>query len=85
MKKNKIVITGGAGFVGTNLINLLLKKTKYKIISIDNYSSGSKKNHIKNLGFSKDVALRVYTSRLLGKNKKLVLHGWRKYFSKNAN
>ena len=43
MKKNKIVITGGAGFVGTNLINLLLKKTKYKIISIDNYSSGSKK------------------------------------------
>ena len=48
MKKNKIVITGGAGFVGTNLINLLLKKTKYKIISIDNYSSGKKKNHIKN-------------------------------------
>ena len=48
MKKNKIVITGGAGFVGTNLINLLLKKTKYKIISIDNYSSGLKRNHIKN-------------------------------------
>ena len=48
MKKNKIVITGGAGFVGTNLINLLLKKTKYKIISIDNYTSGTKKNHIKN-------------------------------------
>ena len=48
MKKNIIVITGGAGFVGTNLINLLFKKTKYKIISIDNYSSGSKKNHIKN-------------------------------------
>ena len=43
MKKDKIVITGGAGFVGTNLINLLLKKTKYKIISIDNYSSGLKK------------------------------------------
>ena len=47
MKKNIIVITGGAGFVGTNLINLLLKKTKYKIISIDNYSSGLRKNHIK--------------------------------------
>ena len=46
MKKNKIVITGGAGFVGTNLINLFLKKTKYKIISVDNYSSGSRKNHI---------------------------------------
>ena len=47
MKKNVIVITGGAGFVGSNLINLLIKKTKYKLISIDNYSSGSKKNHIK--------------------------------------
>ena len=42
-----IVITGGAGFVGSNLIKLLLKKTNKKIISIDNYSSGSKKNHIK--------------------------------------
>ena len=47
-KVKKILVTGGAGFVGTNLINLLLKKTKYKIISLDNYSSGLKKNHIKN-------------------------------------
>ena len=46
MKKKKIVITGGAGFVGSNLIELLIKKTKYKIISLDNYSSGNKKNHI---------------------------------------
>tara|TARA_B110001452_G_scaffold261381_1_gene260119 strand:+ start:404 stop:1282 length:879 start_codon:yes stop_codon:yes gene_type:complete len=46
--KNIIVVTGGAGFVGSNLIELLLKKTKLKIISIDNYSSGLKKNHIKN-------------------------------------
>jgi len=46
--KNIIVVTGGAGFVGSNLIKLLLRRTKFKIISIDNYSSGSKKNHIKN-------------------------------------
>ena len=45
-KKNMIVVTGGAGFVGSNLIHLLLDKTKYKIISIDDYSSGSNKNHI---------------------------------------
>ena len=48
VKKNKIIVTGGAGFVGTNLIKLFLKKTKLKIISIDNYSSGKKSNHIEN-------------------------------------
>ena len=46
MKQNIIVVTGGAGFVGSNLICNLLKFKKYKIISIDNYSSGTKKNHI---------------------------------------
>ena len=46
--KNIIVVTGGAGFVGSNLIEFLLKENHFKIISIDNYSSGSKKNHIKN-------------------------------------
>ena len=44
--KNLIVVTGGAGFVGSNLIELLLQKTNYSILSIDNYSSGNKKNHI---------------------------------------
>ena len=46
--KKFIIVTGGAGFVGSNLIKLLIKKTKYKIISIDNYSSGTAKNHLKN-------------------------------------
>ena len=41
--KNLIVITGGCGFVGSNLIEYFLKKTKLQIISLDNYSSGSKK------------------------------------------
>ena len=44
--KNIIVVTGGAGFVGSNLIEYLINKTKFKIISVDNYSSGNKKNHI---------------------------------------
>ena len=45
--KNLIIVTGGAGFVGSNLIKSLLKKTSKKIISLDNYSSGNKKNHHK--------------------------------------
>ena len=46
--KNYLIITGGSGFVGSNLIELLLKKTKLNLISIDNYSTGLKQNHIKN-------------------------------------
>ena len=45
--KNFIVVTGGAGFIGSNLIKALLKQTNKKIISLDNYTSGEKKNHIK--------------------------------------
>tara|TARA_Y200000002_G_C22562415_1_gene613061 strand:+ start:49 stop:930 length:882 start_codon:yes stop_codon:yes gene_type:complete len=46
--KNLIVVIGGAGFVGSNLIELFLKKTKKDIISLDNYSTGTFQNHIKN-------------------------------------
>jgi UDP-glucose 4-epimerase len=46
--KNILVVTGGAGFIGSNLISELIKLKKFKIISIDNYSSGISKNHIKN-------------------------------------
>ena len=48
LMKKIIVVTGGAGFVGSNLISFLIKKTNYKIISVDNYSSGSRSNHLKN-------------------------------------
>jgi UDP-glucose 4-epimerase len=46
--RNTLIITGGAGFIGCNLIELLLKKTKFNIISYDNYSTGSVHNHLKN-------------------------------------
>ena len=46
--RNILVVTGGAGFIGSNLISELLKFKKFKVLSIDNYSSGLSKNHIKN-------------------------------------
>ena len=67
--KNLLVVTGGAGFVGANLIKALLKKTNYKIISIDNYSSGSKKNHIKNKNVKYLKGQTTDISKILKKKK----------------
>ena len=68
--KNLIVVTGGCGFVGSNLIEYLLKKTKLQIISLDNYSSGSKKNHIKNKRVNYLKANTINISNVLKKKKK---------------
>ena len=70
--KKFIVVTGGSGFVGTNLIKYLIKKSKFNIISLDDYSSGTKKNHIKNnkilylKGHTKDIdnLLRKYRNKI---------------------
>ena len=42
----KILVTGGAGFVGTNLIKRLISEG-HKVMSVDDYSTGKKENHIK--------------------------------------
>ncbi len=68
--KNIIIVTGGAGFVGTNLIKELLKRTNHKIISIDNYSTGKITNHIvsKRLKYIKGNTTDI--SKILNKKKK---------------
>ena len=75
--KNIIIVTGGAGFVGSNLISLLIKKTKFKIISIDNYSTGKKKNHIneKRITYVKENTKNINRVLKTKKNKiKTVFH-----------
>ena len=72
MKKNIIVITGGAGFVGSNLIGFLIKKTNFRLFSIDNYSSGSKKNHIKNSRIKYIKGNTKNISNILKSNKKKI-------------
>ena len=70
--KNILVVTGGAGFVGSNLIEFFILKTKFNIISLDNYSSGSKKNHISNSrikyinGDTKNIfkILKIYKNKI---------------------
>jgi len=75
--KNIIVVTGGAGFIGSNLVSLLIKETKFKIISIDNYSTGNKKNHIndKRITYVKENTKNINTILKTKKNKiKTVFH-----------
>ena len=68
---NKIlVVTGGAGFVGTNLLEFLLKKTKFRLLSLDNYSSGSKKNHLNNKRIKYIIGDTKNIHKLLSKYKK---------------
>ena len=67
--KNLIIVTGGAGFVGSNVIEYFLIKTKFKIISLDNYSSGFKKNHFKNKRVRYINSSTVNIQKVLKKHK----------------
>ena len=71
--KKSIVVTGGAGFVGSNLIESLLTKTKYNIISLDNYSTGKKRNHLlsNRVKYLKGSTLNI--SKILKKYKKKII------------
>jgi UDP-glucose 4-epimerase len=70
--KNILLVTGGAGFIGSNLISEILKFKKFRVLSIDNYSSGLSRNHIKNnrvrylKGNTKniDILLKSYTHKI---------------------
>ena len=68
--KNLIVVIGGAGFVGSNLIEHFILNTKKKILCLDNYSTGSKKNHIKNKRIKYVKGNSINIAKLLSKERK---------------
>ena len=72
MKKDLIIITGGAGFVGSNLIKFFIQNTNFKILSIDNYSTGKRKNHLKdiNVKYIKGETKNIY--KILNSYKKRI-------------
>ena len=72
--KNTIIVTGGTGFVGSNLIEFLLKKTNLNIISIDNYSTGKKNNQIKNSRVFYIKGNTKNISRILNRYKKNIVN-----------
>jgi len=51
--KKKILVTGGAGFVGSHLCERLSQNTNYEVYSLDNYFTGSEANHVDNVTYIK--------------------------------
>jgi len=75
--KDLIIVTGGAGFIGSNLIKYLLKNTNFKIISLDNYSTGTIKNHINHKNVKYIKGNNIHISKILrsySKKIKVIFH-----------
>ena len=50
-KKENVIVTGGAGFIGSHLCESLINDGQYEVYSIDNYFTGSKNNHINGVNY----------------------------------
>jgi UDP-glucose 4-epimerase len=68
----KILVTGGAGFVGSNLIKKLLSYDKYEIYSLDNYFTGKEENHVEGVNYLKGDCSDI--DLLIGFSPDIVFH-----------
>tara|TARA_Y200000002_G_scaffold152905_1_gene126424 strand:- start:1486 stop:2337 length:852 start_codon:yes stop_codon:yes gene_type:complete len=56
----KVLVTGGVGFIGSNLIKELKKNDDFEIVSLDNYSTGSINNQIENVKYINDDITNIH-------------------------
>jgi len=54
-----ILVTGGAGYIGSNLVKHLKKNTNATITSLDNYFTGQEANHIKGVEYIQDCTWKI--------------------------
>lgn len=72
MNRKKILVTGGAGFVGSHLCERLSKNPNYDVYSLDNYFTGSEANHVPNVTYIKGDTAQI--SKLITFNPDMVYH-----------
>lgn len=70
--KKKILVTGGAGFVGSHLCERLSENSDYDVYSLDNYFTGSEENHVDNVTYIKGSTIDIDT--LITFNPEIVYH-----------
>jgi len=70
--RKQILVTGGAGFVGSHLCERLSKNPNYEVYSLDNYFTGSETNHVPNVTYIKGETAQI--SELITFNPDMVYH-----------
>ena len=70
--KRIILVTGGAGFIGSHLCEKLSQNIENEVYSLDNYSTGSTNNHVKNVEYI--VGSTVDIDSLISFNPEFIYH-----------